>query len=130
MEIRNLKLDIGNPFNNLYAIIICKLFPLWGLGGLFFLLFSGCKKEVDNSLIETNSFIKVFSEAGDQRFQYIKQTDDNGFIILGTGNDSLFILKINEGGLLQWKKNVSNMDIIDMVATDLKNGDILVSSIS
>jgi hypothetical protein len=98
------------------------------LGSLIF-LFAGCKREVDNSLIEANSFIKVFSEAGDQHFQYIKQCDDGGFIILGIGNDSLFILKINEGGLLQWKKDVPGIDIYDMIATELKNGDILVSSI-
>lgn len=90
----------------------------------------GCRKEVPASRIETNTYLKVYPAAGDQNLPYIYPTDDRGYLLVGNEGDSLIILKVDARGELQWKSRISDMEFSGCLATQLPDGNILISSTS
>lgn len=100
------------------------------------LLFNGCTKEVDNTLVETKTFMHVYPEQGGQYCNYMKATDDGGCMLFvnedlrafGDGK-KLAIIKLNEKGGIEWKRTVTDYELPSLsLCTPLKDGSFLFTA--
>ncbi|MFA6261686.1 MAG: hypothetical protein WC760_09470 [Bacteroidia bacterium] len=89
---------------------------------LFTFLLGSCTKEVDNTLLETKTFMHVYPELGGQTCNFMKATPDGGCMLIinedlrATGDGKkLSIMKLNEKGKLEWKRSAGDYELPSLV---------------
>lgn len=101
------------PYHRIRHSAICAL---------LFLLQVGCTKEVDNTLLETKTFMHVYPEQGGQTCNFMKATPDGGCMLfinedlrsIGDGK-KLTIMKLNEKGQQEWKRSAGDYELPSLV---------------
>lgn len=77
--------------------------------------------------IKTRTFIKTQGQSGNDIGRFIRQTQDNGYIVCGTANfydlgSDIYIAKINNDSSLAWEKNFKNSAIGSNTGIGFSNG--------
>ena len=103
---------------------------------LFFVLLisNSCKKEIQKSQVETDTFFHAFPTPANENSFYLKSTDDNGFMlfynesldssVVGDMN-KLCIQKINAKGETEWVKKILSDKIPSPLFAEQADGSIL-----
>lgn len=91
--------------------------------------FIACKKEVNQSIIQSDKFLKIYTDFGRESLNFIKQTEDQGYLLIGNRVDSLIIYKVDKNGNLEWKNKLSEIDFNGVYAVSLKDGSIIIISL-
>jgi hypothetical protein len=95
--------------------------------------YTSCKKPAYSDKIFNNTFLHVYSATGNQTALHIRETDDEGFLIIGNkdlnavnDNKALLISRINKNGELLWQKTLSAEAFRGPACTFLPDGSSLI----
>ena len=102
---------------------------------LIVMVFGGCKSDVTPEQIQNTNFFLTYPLDKDQKCYTISQTDDQGYLIIGSQDEEsvsdendIIILKLDKQGLLQWTKYILGDSFNIPFVAPQKDGSFLLAS--
>lgn len=102
---------------------------------LVIIVFGGCKKDVSHEHIQNANFFLTYPLNKDQKCYTISQTDDEGFLIIGSQDEEsvsdendIIILKLDKQGSLEWSNYILGDSFNIPFVAPQKDGSFLITS--